>query len=95
MTVVGLERALHQYTLEPSETPFDLKSVPLATQPLVEQKGKTVCLNITHSESVCLSVSFVKETLLIAVPIPKGLIKVLIIIIFLTQVKLSIFIDYS
>ncbi|XP_064605272.1 LOW QUALITY PROTEIN: coatomer subunit gamma-2-like [Liolophura sinensis] len=30
VSVRGLERALHQYTLEPSETPFDLKSVPLA-----------------------------------------------------------------
>ena len=39
MSVVGLERALHQYTLEPSEVPFDIKTVPLATQPLVEQKG--------------------------------------------------------
>ncbi|XP_025106281.1 coatomer subunit gamma-2-like [Pomacea canaliculata] len=38
VSVVGLERALHQYTLEPSEAPFDMKSVPLATQPLVEQK---------------------------------------------------------
>lgn len=40
VSVVGLERALHQYTLEPSEAPFDMKSVPLATQPLVEQKGE-------------------------------------------------------
>ena len=39
VSVVGLERALHQYTLEPSEVPFDLKTVPLATQPIVEQKG--------------------------------------------------------
>ncbi|GFS18406.1 coatomer subunit gamma [Elysia marginata] len=42
MSVVGLERALHQYTLEPSETEFDMKSVPLATQPLVEQKVRDV-----------------------------------------------------
>lgn len=39
VSVVGLERAVHQYTLEPSETPFDIKSVPLATQPIAEQKG--------------------------------------------------------
>ena len=38
VSVVGLERALHQYTLEPSEKPFDLKTVPLATQPLTEQR---------------------------------------------------------
>ncbi|KAH9490642.1 Coatomer subunit gamma-2 [Bulinus truncatus] len=42
VSVVGLERALHQYTLEPTETPFDLKSVPLATQPIVEQKVRDV-----------------------------------------------------
>lgn len=36
--MVGLERALHQYTLEPSEKPFDMKTVPLATQPLTEQR---------------------------------------------------------
>ncbi|XP_066283814.1 coatomer subunit gamma-2-like isoform X2 [Branchiostoma lanceolatum] len=38
VSVVGLERALHSYTQEPSETQFDMKSVPLATQPLAEQK---------------------------------------------------------
>ncbi|KAK7102060.1 coatomer subunit gamma-2-like [Littorina saxatilis] len=38
VSVVGLERALHQYTLEPSESPFDMKTVPLATQPLADQK---------------------------------------------------------
>lgn len=42
VSVVGLERALHQYTLEPSENPFDMKTVPLATQPLVEQKVREV-----------------------------------------------------
>ncbi|KAG8182805.1 hypothetical protein JTE90_003479 [Oedothorax gibbosus] len=31
VSIVGLEKALHQYTLEPSEAPFDIKSVPLAT----------------------------------------------------------------
>lgn len=39
VSVVGLERSLHQYTLEPTETPFDLKAVPLATHPIAEQKG--------------------------------------------------------
>ncbi|XP_052090236.1 coatomer subunit gamma-2-like [Mytilus californianus] len=38
VSVIGLERALHNYTLEPSEAPFDLKSVPLDTQPVSEQK---------------------------------------------------------
>ncbi|KAK2084182.1 hypothetical protein P7K49_037215 [Saguinus oedipus] len=36
--VPDLERALHQYTLEPSEKPFGLKSVPLATTPMAEQR---------------------------------------------------------
>ncbi|KAK2173712.1 hypothetical protein NP493_854g00017 [Ridgeia piscesae] len=42
VSIIGLERALHQYTLEPAEKPFDLKSVPLATQPLAEQKTAAV-----------------------------------------------------
>lgn len=62
VSVVGLERALHQYTLEPSETPFDLKSVPLATQPLVEQKASAgKCSNSIdgrHHFISCFSFSF-------------------------------------
>lgn len=38
VSVPGLEKSLHQYTLEPSEKPFDMKSVPLATTPISEQK---------------------------------------------------------
>uniref|UniRef100_A0A2K6K0E5 Coatomer subunit gamma n=2 Tax=Rhinopithecus TaxID=542827 RepID=A0A2K6K0E5_RHIBE len=38
VSIPGLERALQQYTLEPSEKPFDLKSVPLATAPMAEQR---------------------------------------------------------
>ncbi len=38
VSIVGLERALHHYTLSPTETPFDIKTVPLETQPLAEQK---------------------------------------------------------
>lgn len=41
MSIPGLEKSLHQYTLEPSEKPFDMKSVPLATTPLTEQKTGT------------------------------------------------------
>lgn len=39
VSIPGLERALHQYTLDPSEKPFDLKSVPLATAPIIEQRA--------------------------------------------------------
>lgn len=39
VSVVGLERALHQYINNDSlETAFDMKTVPLETQPLVEQR---------------------------------------------------------
>uniref|UniRef100_A0A3Q1J1E4 Coatomer subunit gamma n=1 Tax=Anabas testudineus TaxID=64144 RepID=A0A3Q1J1E4_ANATE len=38
VSIPGLEKSLHQYTLEPSEKPFDMKSVPLATTPITEQK---------------------------------------------------------
>ena len=34
-----MEKALHQYTLEPSEKPFDMKSIPLATAPVFEQEA--------------------------------------------------------
>uniref|UniRef100_A0A6I8SY26 Coatomer subunit gamma n=1 Tax=Xenopus tropicalis TaxID=8364 RepID=A0A6I8SY26_XENTR len=44
VSVPGLERALQQYTLEPSEKPFDLKSVPLATAPLAEQRAENTSL---------------------------------------------------
>uniref|UniRef100_A0A3B3H4K7 Coatomer subunit gamma n=1 Tax=Oryzias latipes TaxID=8090 RepID=A0A3B3H4K7_ORYLA len=38
VSIPGLEKSLHQYTLEPTEKPFDMKSVPLATTPITEQK---------------------------------------------------------
>ncbi|XP_014776562.1 coatomer subunit gamma-2 [Octopus bimaculoides] len=48
VSVVGLERALHHYSQsDPSDVPFDMKTVPLETQPIVEQRtvmepGETV-----------------------------------------------------
>ena len=39
VSIIGLERALHQYTMEPSVEPFDLKTVPLATQPIQDHKS--------------------------------------------------------
>uniref|UniRef100_A0A452QGW4 Coatomer subunit gamma n=1 Tax=Ursus americanus TaxID=9643 RepID=A0A452QGW4_URSAM len=41
VSVPGMEKALHQYTLEPSEKPFDMKSIPLAMAPVFEQKAAT------------------------------------------------------
>jgi coatomer protein complex subunit gamma len=37
VSITGLERELHHYTLEPADAPFDLKSVPLAAQPSTVQ----------------------------------------------------------
>lgn len=49
VSIPGLERALQQYTLEPSEKPFDLKSVPLATTPMAEQRpGKALLMPKAH-----------------------------------------------
>ena len=36
VSVVGLERALLQYCSQPNEQPFDIKTVPIETQPLGE-----------------------------------------------------------
>jgi coatomer protein complex subunit gamma len=41
VSIASLERELHHYTLEPSETPFDLNSVPLAAQPITEAPSVT------------------------------------------------------
>lgn len=44
-----MEKALHQYTLEPSEKPFDMKSIPLAMAAVFEQKagkGNTVSFSM-------------------------------------------------
>jgi len=52
VSITGLERELHHYTLEPAEMPFDLKSVPLAAQPLAEQPapvaGETPAVKATE-----------------------------------------------
>lgn len=49
VSIPGLEKALQQYTLEPSEKPFDLKSVPLATTPMAEQRpGKALLIPKAH-----------------------------------------------
>lgn len=49
VSIPGLEKALQQYTLEPSEKPFDLKSVPLATTPVAEQRpGKALLIPKAH-----------------------------------------------
>lgn len=37
VSIPSLERALHQYTISPSDVPFDMKSVPLAAVPCPEE----------------------------------------------------------
>ncbi|NXY51484.1 COPG2 protein, partial [Ceuthmochares aereus] len=62
VSVPGMEKALHQYTLEPSDKPFDMKTVPLATAPIFEQKaGQTVLMKKTVPK--CLSSPFRAEQL--------------------------------
>lgn len=40
VSLVGLEKALHQYSLEPLDTPFDIKTVPLASTPITAEDRK-------------------------------------------------------
>jgi len=51
--VVGLERALQNYTLDLSPSkPFDIKTVPIDTQPMAEQRPSTAPGGLgTHGES--------------------------------------------
>lgn len=57
VSIPGLEKALQQYTLEPSEKPFDLKSVPLATTPMAEQRpGKALLIPKAHLFPLSVSV---------------------------------------
>ena len=40
VSIVGLERALHNYTMDLSPaSPFDMKTVPIDTQPMAEQRS--------------------------------------------------------
>ena len=68
VSVVGLERALHTYTMEPSEQPFDLKTVPLATQPLTEQKPAVAPGEVKPSEKATASRVDIYAEQLAAVP---------------------------
>ncbi|NXX21833.1 COPG2 protein, partial [Podargus strigoides] len=67
VSLPGKEKALHQYTLEPSDKPFDMKIVLLATASIFEQK--TVNEPVTNLSS---SLPFCAEQLA-AVPEFKSL----------------------
>ncbi|OWK50962.1 Coatomer subunit gamma-2 [Lonchura striata] len=72
VSVPGMEKALHQYTLEPSEKPFDMKTVPLATAPIVEQKAE-VALVPSKPEKVAPTRQDIFQEQLAAIPEFKGL----------------------
>ncbi|NWR42321.1 COPG2 protein, partial [Regulus satrapa] len=75
VSVPGMEKALHQYTLEPSEKPFDMKTVPLATAPILEQKAGTAHIALVPSkpEKVAPSRQDIFQEQLAAIPEFKGL----------------------
>uniref|UniRef100_A0A8C8DRU2 Coatomer subunit gamma n=1 Tax=Oryzias sinensis TaxID=183150 RepID=A0A8C8DRU2_9TELE len=52
VSIPGLEKSLHQYTLEPTEKPFDMKSVPLVTTPITEQKTAEQLASIPEFQSL-------------------------------------------
>ncbi|NXE69798.1 COPG2 protein, partial [Calcarius ornatus] len=72
VSVPGMEKALHQYTLEPSEKPFDMKTVPLATAPILEQKAE-IALVTSKPEKVAPSRQDIFQEQLAAIPEFKGL----------------------
>uniref|UniRef100_A0A8B9ZIU0 Coatomer subunit gamma n=1 Tax=Anas platyrhynchos TaxID=8839 RepID=A0A8B9ZIU0_ANAPL len=72
VSVPGMEKALHQYTLEPSDKPFDMKTVPLATAPIFEQKAE-IALVTSKPEKVAPSRQDIFQEQLAAIPEFKGL----------------------
>ncbi|XP_064218214.1 coatomer subunit gamma-1-like [Aotus nancymaae] len=74
VSIPGLERALQQYTLEPSEKPFDLKSVPLATAPVAEQRTESTPITaVKQPEKVAATRQEIFQEQLAAVPEFRGL----------------------
>ncbi|XP_027764417.1 coatomer subunit gamma-2 [Empidonax traillii] len=67
VSVPGMEKALHQYTLEPSDKPFDMKTVPLATAPIFEQKAE-IALVTNKPEKVAPSRQDIFQEQLAAIP---------------------------
>uniref|UniRef100_A0A8C9LC72 Coatomer subunit gamma-2 n=1 Tax=Pavo cristatus TaxID=9049 RepID=A0A8C9LC72_PAVCR len=72
VSVPGMEKALHQYTLEPSDKPFDMKTVPLATAPIFEQKAE-ISLVTSKPEKVAPSRQDIFQEQLAAIPEFKSL----------------------
>ncbi|XP_039375759.1 coatomer subunit gamma-2 isoform X1 [Mauremys reevesii] len=72
VSVPGMEKALHQYTLEPSDKPFDMKTVPLATAPIFDQKAE-IALVASKPEKVAPSRHDIFQEQLAAIPEFKSL----------------------
>ncbi|KAJ6656396.1 hypothetical protein lerEdw1_003899 [Lerista edwardsae] len=72
VSIPGMEKALHQYTLEPLEKPFDMKSVPLATAPVFEQKTE-IAMVVNKPERVAPSRQDIFQEQLAAIPEFKNL----------------------
>nr|CAD7445188.1 unnamed protein product [Timema bartmani] len=63
VSIPGLERALHQYTLSPAETPFDMKSVPLATVPSLTEETSAALKSGAGTEGIFTSISLADPVL--------------------------------
>ncbi|KAM8974093.1 coatomer subunit gamma-2 isoform 1-T1 [Pelodytes ibericus] len=73
VSILGMEKALHQYTLEPTEKPFDMKSVPLATVPFMEQKTDLAPMASKQPEKVLPARQDIYQEQLQAIPEFKSL----------------------
>ena len=62
VSLVGLEKSLQQYVLEPNDTPFDIKTVPLAVHnPITEDTAKKPVVNgLANSTMATVTKSFEK-----------------------------------
>nr|XP_033814492.1 coatomer subunit gamma-2 isoform X2 [Geotrypetes seraphini] len=68
VSILGLEKALHHYTLEPSEKPFDMKTVPLATAPFFEQKPEIAPVASKQPEKIALTRQDIFQEQLATIP---------------------------
>ncbi|XP_069085422.1 coatomer subunit gamma-2 isoform X2 [Pleurodeles waltl] len=73
VSVLGMEKALHQYTQEPTEKPFDMKTVPLATLPFFEQKTEMTPVVSKQHEKITPARQDIFQEQLAAIPEFKNL----------------------
>ena len=52
VSVVGLERALHNYSSDPTPAqPFDMKTVPIDTQPMIAERPAPGSIGVTSDRA--------------------------------------------